>query len=298
MRRAIACFHPGIAARYARTGASPNPIAICGFSPESRAGFDFGVGLAFAFDVGFCFGVGFDARFGELGRGTDQIYSIRGRRAVGSRAMLLVGQFDSPYVRRVAISMRVLGIAFEHAPWSIGKDQARVAELNPLGQVPTLVLDDGEVLVDSATILDYLDELAGPRALVPDSGPARRRVLHVVAIATGLADKARLQATERLFRPAATRHEPYVQRLRTQMLAAGAYLERICAAHTERVHLLGDALSQAEISLACAVTYAREAASFPIDDKAYSALRERHAWIELQPVFREIYTPFDAPVVD
>jgi glutathione S-transferase len=209
--------------------------------------------------------------------------------------MKLVGQFDSPYVRRVAISMRVLGIVFEHVPWSIGKDQQRVAALNPLGQVPTLVLDDGEVIVDSATILDHFDQLAGPRALVPSSGVARRRVLHLATMATGLADKARLQVTERVFRPPSARHEPYVERLRTQMLAAAAYLEQACRERAGHEWLVGDALSQADISLACGVTYAKESAGFAVEE--YAALRERHSRIEALPVFREIYTAFDAPVV-
>src|SRR5690349_24697681 len=108
--------------------------------------------------------------------------------------MLLVGMFDSPYVRRVALSMRTLGIPFEHANWSIGKDQARIAELNPLGQVPTLVLDNGEVLVESLVIVDYLDQLVGPaRALTPPTGDARRHVMAFAALAAGIGDKARLQ---------------------------------------------------------------------------------------------------------
>src|SRR5262245_25735854 len=111
--------------------------------------------------------------------------------------MLLVGMFDSPYVRRVAISMRLLDIPLEPANWSIGRDQARIAELNPLGQVPVLVLDDGEVLVDSMAILDHLDQRVGPeRALVPLSGDARRHVLGLAALAAGIGDKARLQIAE------------------------------------------------------------------------------------------------------
>lgn len=208
--------------------------------------------------------------------------------------MRLVGQFDSPYVRRIAISMRILDVPFDHVPWSIGSDQQRVAELNPLGQVPTLVLDDGEVIVDSATILDHLDQLAGSRALVPATGAARRHVLHLATIAMGLADKARLIATEGIFRPASARHEPYVQRLRTQMLGAGAFLERACSERADHAWLCGEALSQADISLASAITYAKEAAGFPLDE--HRALRDRHARLEALPVFREIYTPFDAPV--
>ena len=70
--------------------------------------------------------------------------------------------FDSPFVRRVAISMQLLDIAYEHADWSVGRDFERIRQHNPLGRVPTLVLDDGEALLESAAILDYLDDLCRP----------------------------------------------------------------------------------------------------------------------------------------
>src|SRR5580658_49176 len=86
-------------------------------------------------------------------------------------AMLLIGMFDSPFVRRVAVSLRLLGLPFEHAAWSIGRDFERIRAYNPLGRVPTLVLDDGEALLDSSVILDYLDERVGyERALLPRAG--------------------------------------------------------------------------------------------------------------------------------
>ena len=89
--------------------------------------------------------------------------------------MKLIGQYDSPFVRRVAVAMQMLGIAYDHWPWSTFGDADKVAQYNPLIRVPTLVLDDGEVLIESAAILDYLNELAGPeRALIPPSGAARR----------------------------------------------------------------------------------------------------------------------------
>lgn len=209
--------------------------------------------------------------------------------------MKLVGMFDSPYVRRVAISMRLLDLPFEHANWSIGKDQARIAELNPLGQVPVLVLDDGEALVESAAILDHLDQLAGPqRALVPASGDARHRVLGFAALAAGVADKARLQMYERIFRPAALRHEPLLQRLRAQMLATCERLEQTCAARAGAEWLVGDRITQADVTLGCAVTYALETVGL---DAALPALRARHATLSELPAFREIYMRFDAPVV-
>jgi len=207
--------------------------------------------------------------------------------------MKLVGMFDSPYVRRVAISMRLLDLPFEHLNWSIGKDQDRVKQLNPLGQVPILVLDDGEALVDSATILDYLDDRVGPeRALVPRSGDARRRVMAATTLAAGLADKARLQMYELLFRPAALRHPPLLERLHGQLLAAAGELEKLCAASTTP-YLFGDRISQADVTLGCAVTYATETVKL----EAPPAIRERCARLGELPAFREIYLPFDAPVV-
>jgi len=206
--------------------------------------------------------------------------------------MKLVGMFDSPYVRRVAVSMRLLDLPFEHLNWSIGKDQDRVKELNPLGQVPVLVLDDGEVIVDSATILDYLDDRVGPdRALVPRSGEARRRVLGATTLAAGMADKARLQMYELLFRPASLRHPPVLERLNGQLLAAANELEKLCVASSP--YLFGERISQADITLGCAFTYATETVKLV----APPAMRARCARLAELPAFREIYLPFDAPVV-
>jgi glutathione S-transferase len=212
--------------------------------------------------------------------------------------MKLVGMFDSPYVRRVAISMRLLDVPFEHANWSIGADQARIAELNPLGQVPVLVLDDGEPLVDSAVILDYVDQVVGPaRALVPATGDARRRVLGWTALAAGVADKARLQMYERVFRPAALQHEPLRLRLRAQMIATCQRLEDACAAREGAEWLVGDRITQADVTLGCALTYAMETVGLPANEHALPALRARHARLAELPVFREIYMRFDAPVI-
>ena len=85
--------------------------------------------------------------------------------------MLLIGMFDSPFVRRVAVSLKRLEIPFGHANWSVGADHARIREYSAPGRVPTLVLDDGMALTDSSAILDYLDSTRGrERALVPPFG--------------------------------------------------------------------------------------------------------------------------------
>jgi glutathione S-transferase len=134
--------------------------------------------------------------------------------------MILVGQYDSPYVRRVAISLRVLGFEYEHDTSSVFADFDAMRQINPLGRIPSLVLQDGEVLIDSAAILDWLDQTVGPElALVAPGGVERRRALRLIALATGAIDKVGAAAYERLIRPAALRWPEWVERCRTQARA-------------------------------------------------------------------------------
>src|SRR5712692_4150523 len=112
-------------------------------------------------------------------------------RREGRQPMILIGQYDSPFVRRVAIALSLYGLPFEHRPWSTFGEGDKIAPYNPLRRVPTLVLDDGEVLIESTAVLDYLDEVVGPsKAMIAESGPARRHALKICALATGLGDKA------------------------------------------------------------------------------------------------------------
>ena len=208
--------------------------------------------------------------------------------------MILIGMFDSPFVRRVAISMTLLGMPFEHRNWSVGKDFEKIRDYNPLGRVPVLVLDTGECLIESAMILDHLDEQAGARALLPAHGDARRRALRIIALVTGAADKGFQLVFEQVFRPADKHHAPWTDRCRDQMQGALRELDQICAAVADREWLVGDALSQADITLACYVTYLRDAIA--LDLAATPALRARVERCETLPVFRQFYLPFDAPV--
>src|SRR5687767_9131401 len=105
--------------------------------------------------------------------------------------MILIGQYDSPFVRRVGIALRLYDLPFEHRPWSSFGEADKIRAYNPLTRVPTLVLDDGDVLLDSHMMLDYLDGLVpAERRMFPAAEPARRRALKVAALATGLGDKA------------------------------------------------------------------------------------------------------------
>src|SRR5437763_7048220 len=138
--------------------------------------------------------------------------------------MILIGQYDSPFVRRVAIAMRMYGFDFEHCPWSVFGDGDKIAQYNPLRRVPTLGLDSGEVLIESTIILDHLDEMAGPaRALMADSGPSRREALKICALSTGLADKAVSLVYERVLHQEKSR--VWVERCTNQILGVLDVLE-------------------------------------------------------------------------
>ncbi|HKQ81732.1 MAG TPA: glutathione S-transferase family protein [Steroidobacteraceae bacterium] len=209
--------------------------------------------------------------------------------------MILIGMFDSPFVRRVAVSMQLLGIGFEHRNWSVGKDFDRIRQYNPLGQVPTLALDDGEVLVESAAILDYLDEVVGPdRALVPRSGAMRRTALQLMSLAMGSAEKGRSLIYEGVFRPEDKRHEPWVDRCRTQMYSTLTELERRCQARSTEGWLFGSRVMQPDITLACAFTFLKESV-LESNTAAYPTLCNRTEQAEALTEFKSTYESWGPP---
>ncbi|WP_091739543.1 glutathione S-transferase family protein [Phenylobacterium immobile] len=171
--------------------------------------------------------------------------------------MILIGQFDSPFVRRVGVAMQVYGLAYEHRPWSTFGDADLIRPYNPLTRVPTLVLDGGEVLIESFAILDWLDELAGPdKALIDAAGDGRRQTLRRSALATGLCDKMVSLIYERALHDVTS--EAWLNRCETQVGAAMDALERERAG-AALPYWSGDRLTHADISLACAVRFLGEA---------------------------------------
>lgn len=165
--------------------------------------------------------------------------------------MILVGQYDSPFVRRVAVSLRVLGFAYAQDTKSVFGDFDAMRRINPLGRIPSLILDSGETLIDSAAILDWLDQTVGPeRALLPPSGLARRAALRRIALAVGVVDKCGAAAYERIIRPSRYRWPEWIERCRLQ--AAGAL-----AALAAEIWPPDAPLDQAQITTACALRYVR-----------------------------------------
>ncbi|HSM96131.1 MAG TPA: glutathione S-transferase family protein [Rhizomicrobium sp.] len=190
--------------------------------------------------------------------------------------MILVGQYDSPYTRRVAISLKVLGIAYEHDTRSVFGDFDSMRTTNPLGRIPSLILDSGETLIDSAAILDHIDELVGPeRALLPPSGKPRRDALQRIALANGAVDKIGGGVNyETLIRPSQYRWPEWIERCKTQGLGALAALDALDWPDAP--------IDQAQITTACAFDYVHvtipalaPAGRFPRLDALTDTLRAR-----------------------
>ena len=191
--------------------------------------------------------------------------------------MKLIGRYDSPFVRRVGISLHLLGLPFEQLPLSVFSQATEVRKISPLGRVPVLVLAEGEVVVDSVAILDHLDEIVGPeRRLIPAEGAVRRRALRAVVTATGAADKAIAISYERR-RPAQEQSSDWIDRCRTQIEAALGELEAEAWP--------GARLTQAEITAATMLAYVRRVEPALLAPEAWPRLQRMAADCERQPAF-------------
>src|ERR1700716_3945146 len=203
--------------------------------------------------------------------------------------MILIGQYTSPFVRRVAIALRLYGLPFEHRPWSTFGEGDKIAPYNPLRRVPTLVCEDGEALIESTAILAYLEELVGPdKAMIAERGPDRRRGLRICALATGLGDKAVSLVYERVLRK--DQSKVWVERCEAQIGGVLDVLEAERAAIASPFWF-GTRIGHADIMVACALRFTSEAHPALFGEARYPALKAHGARCEALPPFREIVQP-------
>jgi glutathione S-transferase len=203
--------------------------------------------------------------------------------------MILIGQYDSPFVRRVAVALRLYGFDYEHRALSVFGDAEAIGAINPLRRVPTFVTDDGEVLIESANILDWLDELAGPeRALIARAGRERRAALKVCALASGLADKAVSLVYERVIHQRAT--AVWVARCEAQIEGVLDLLELDRA--RRGVWWFGDRIGHADIITACVLRFLGEAHPGLFDPARWPALGAHAQACEALPAFQAVARPF------
>jgi glutathione S-transferase len=207
--------------------------------------------------------------------------------------MILIGQYDSPFVRRVGIALTLYELPFEHRPWSTFGDADQIRPYNPLVRVPTLVLDDGSVLIESHAILDYLDGLVpAERALFPRTEPLRRAALKVAALATGLGDKSVSLFYEKRLHERAS--EIWMERCRGQISGVLTVLETDRAGRSSE-YWFGARIGHADIAVAVVLRFLREVHPDLVQLSEYPALESHAHRLEALPAFQKIVQPFIPP---
>ena len=206
--------------------------------------------------------------------------------------MRLIGQFDSPFVRRVAVALETLAIRYEHLPWSVFADAERIAAYNPLRRVPVLIVPDGEPIIESGAIIDWIEHLSS-RSLWPSTDEAQRAATRIAAVATGAAEKAvSLVYEQRLH---AEPSPQWTARCAAQIGDGLDELERKRAA-ARTIYLFGDDIGHADIALACLLRFVREAHAGMFDLSRWPALRHHSDICEALPAFRAVSQPFSIAV--
>jgi len=209
--------------------------------------------------------------------------------------MILIGQYDSPFVRRVAIAMTLYNLPFEHKPWSTFGDAEKIRPYNPLLRVPVLVLDDDETLIESLAILDYLDgRVAAAERMFPQDEPLRHKALRIASLATGISDKAVALYYEQNLHGKDAASAMWMDRCLGQIRGTLAVLEKERAAAGDGFWF-GDRIGHADVTVACMLRHLREAHSVFEALEGLPTLKAHAERMEALPVFREIQQPFIPP---
>ena len=172
--------------------------------------------------------------------------------------MKLLGTYLSPYTRRIGITLNHLGQDFEHQHVSAFATPEPVREVNPVVRIPALVLDDGEVLVESSAIIDELQNMWGEAyTLAPASGPGRRKVMQTAAFAQAVLEKAQAAFYEPRFHPEEKVHQPWIDHNDNLVEAGLKHLNGIAEAAGDGWLAGTETISQADIMAALAVTFVK-----------------------------------------
>jgi glutathione S-transferase len=204
--------------------------------------------------------------------------------------MILIGQYDSPFVRRVAIALKTYGLDYQHKPWSTFGDADKISKFNPLRRVPTLVTGDHTVFVDSAAILGVIDDMVGPgRATLTRRGEDGRQLLRISALAAGVADKGVSLLYERVLREAA--FPLWVDRCRLQIRETLDLLEAERQVRPT-LWLFDDELSHADVMLGAMFGFISEALADEFEWSQWPAVTEHAQACEALAVFRAVHQPY------
>jgi len=199
--------------------------------------------------------------------------------------MQLIGMLDSPYVRRVAISLQLLGLRFEHRSLSVFRTFDEFRQINPVVKAPSFVCDDGEVLMDSTLILEYAEALAGSRrSLMPAAIADLQHALHTIGLALAACEKSVQIFYEHALRPPEKLHEPWVGRVTGQLLAAYGELEQELARRPNPMN--SASLRQAGVTIGVAWHFTQQVVPQSVPAQRFPRLVAWSAAAEALPQFR------------
>lgn len=191
--------------------------------------------------------------------------------------MILIGQYDSPFVRRAAVALHAHGQGFERRVLSTFADFEEIRRISPLGKVPVLIRDDGALVPDSRAIIELLE--ADRPLLAARDRPA---MLAVEAVGIGLAEKTYERGIE-FSRRAPGRHDPaWITRLEAQIFAAQDWLEGRVGAR----YVFDNRLTRADLAVAIAATYLAEKLPRLYDAGLRPALEAHRLFCEAGAPFR------------
>jgi glutathione S-transferase len=198
--------------------------------------------------------------------------------------VLLIGMLDSPYVRRVAVSLQLLGLPFEHHSLSVFRGFEKFRAINPVVKAPTLLCDDGTVLLESTLILAYAEAVSTQRSLLPTDVPSLRADLRVIGLGLAACEKSVQLVYERTLRPPEKQHEPWIRRVTGQLLAAFAGLETDIALRPPAASHAQ--MMQSGVTSAISWHFAQQMLPDVVPAARFPALAAFGALAEALPVFR------------
>jgi len=168
--------------------------------------------------------------------------------------MKLLGAVTSPYVRKVRVVMAEKKLDYQFIAEDVWSANTRIAESNPLGKVPCLVMEGGEAVFDSRVIVEYLDTLSPVGKLIPQQGRERAEVKTWEALADGLLDAAILARLEATWagRADGERSQAWIDR---QMAKIHGSLKSMSQGLGEKAFCSGIHLSLSDIAVGCALGY-------------------------------------------
>lgn len=164
--------------------------------------------------------------------------------------MKLIGSYTSPFVRKISVILLEKGITFEFVNELPYNAENGVSQYNPLGKVPALVTDDGEVWYDSPLIAEYLELLDIAPEMLPREPQASLKMRQIEALADGIMDAVLVSVREQA-RPVAQQSETELLRQREKISRGLDALEGYVTDGT----LQAEPLNVANIAVACAIGY-------------------------------------------